>query len=69
MTSDRAAARTRAVLAMVFGASAERPFDIHLWDGSIDPGQAEPRSDFAVAFRRRGALRRMLFPPSELSIA
>jgi cyclopropane-fatty-acyl-phospholipid synthase len=68
-TPDPALDRARAVLALVFGPPAERSFDIHLWDGSVERGGAAPAADFAVHFRRRGALRRMLLPPSELSIA
>ena len=67
--ADPAIIRTRAVLDRVFGSAAERSFDIHLWDGSVDRGMRMPGADFALAFRRRGALRRMLLPPSELTIA
>ena len=66
--SDPGIAATIAVLDLVFGAPAERSFDIRLWDGSICPGTGEPRADFSLHVRRRGALRRMLLPPSELSI-
>jgi len=65
---DPAVASTVAVLDLVFGTSAERGFDIRLWDGTVRPGTAAPRADFALHVRRRGALRRMLLPPSELSI-
>jgi cyclopropane-fatty-acyl-phospholipid synthase len=67
--TDPAVARTRAVLDVVFGPPAERPFDIHLWDGSVQRGGTIPREPFTLRFTRRGALRRMLVPPSELSIA
>ena len=56
------------VLDMVFGSPAERNFDIRLWDGSVREGLIEPRADFSLHIRRRGAMRRMLLPPSELSI-
>ena len=59
---------TVAVLDMVFGTDAERSYDIRLWDGSIGRGTSAPRADFSLMVRRRGALRRMLLPPSELSI-
>jgi cyclopropane-fatty-acyl-phospholipid synthase len=39
-----------------------------LWDGTVQHGGASPPADFALFVRRRGALRRMLLPPSELSI-
>jgi cyclopropane-fatty-acyl-phospholipid synthase len=65
---DPAVARTIAVLDLTFGPPAERNYDIRLWDGTIHHGRASPRGDFALHIRRRGALRRMLVPPSELSI-
>jgi cyclopropane-fatty-acyl-phospholipid synthase len=65
---DPGVAATVAVLEMVFGADAERGYDIRLWDGSVRRGTCAPRADFSLNVRRRGALRRMLLPPSELSI-
>lgn len=61
--------RTLAVLHRVLGAPAERGFDIRLWNGHVDVATGTPRADFSLAFTRRGALRRMLLPPSELTIA
>jgi cyclopropane-fatty-acyl-phospholipid synthase len=54
---------------MLFGSPAERAFDVHLWDGSVERAGRRPRAPFALRVRRRGALRRMRLPPSELSIA
>src|SRR6202171_1671447 len=65
---DPAIDATIAVLDLVFGAPFERAYDIRLWDESIHHGRADPRPDFSLHIRRRGALRRMLFPPSELSM-
>src|SRR2546423_15283850 len=65
---DPAVARTIAVLDLAFGPPAERNYDIRLWDGTIHHGTASPSADFALFIRRRGTLRRMLLPPSELSI-
>ena len=65
---DPGIAATVVVLDMVFGTNAERSYDIRLWDGSIRRGTRAPRADFSLNVRRRGALRRMLLPPSELSI-
>lgn len=53
----------------IFGRPEERTFDVTLWDGSIHPSSAPRRSDFALIIAKRGGLRRMLLPPSELSIA
>jgi len=66
--ADRAIPATLAVLDQVFGPSADRAYDIRLWDGTITEGSRRPRADFSLHVRRRGALRRMLLPPSELSI-
>jgi cyclopropane-fatty-acyl-phospholipid synthase len=65
---DRAVESTIVVLDLVFGIPSERTFDIRLWDGTLSPGTADPRADFLLDIRRRGTLRRMLLPPSELSI-
>lgn len=65
---DPAVARTIAVLDLAFGRPLERNYDIRLWDGTVQHGGASPSADFALLIRRRGALRRMLLPPSELSI-
>lgn len=66
---DPAIARTIAVLDLIFGPPSRRRFDIHLWEGTVQRGGAPDRAAFSVHFTRRGALRRMLLPPSELSIA
>src|SRR6266550_8715758 len=65
---DPAITATIRVLDLVFGAPYERNYDIRLWDGTIQHGGADPRADFSLHVRRRGGLRRMLLPPSELSI-
>jgi cyclopropane-fatty-acyl-phospholipid synthase len=59
---------TIGVLDLVFGASPERNYDVRLWEGTVLRGVVDPRADFSLNIRRRGALRRMLLPPSELSI-
>lgn len=66
--TDRAIPATLAVLDQVFGPPADRTYDIRLWDGTVTEGTCRPRADFSLHIRRRGALRRMLLPPSELSI-
>ncbi len=65
-TSTHALAHARAVVEELFGNAAVRPFDISYWDGSIDRGRGS--ADFALVINRPGALRRMLLPPSEVSI-
>ncbi len=67
-TRDPGVARTIELLDLVFGPPAERAFDVQLWDGTTQRGGAAKRADYAVVIHRRGALRRMLIRPSELSI-
>jgi cyclopropane-fatty-acyl-phospholipid synthase len=56
----------RAVVETLFGPASLRPMDVRYWDGSVEHGRAD--SKFTLHINRRGALRRMLLPPSELSI-
>jgi cyclopropane-fatty-acyl-phospholipid synthase len=65
---DDTTARCRAVLRAIFGDPRERWFDVRFWDGSVDRGSTQP-PPFTLVLNRPAALRRMLFPPSELSIA
>jgi cyclopropane-fatty-acyl-phospholipid synthase len=65
---DPGIARTIAVLDLAFGPPGERNYDIKLWDGTVQRAGILPTADFSLFFRRRGGLRRMLLPPSELSI-
>lgn len=59
---------TREVLAMLFGPAAQRAFAVRLWDGSVEmPPSGTP--PFTVVIRRPSALRRMLRPLTELSLA
>ena len=54
------------VIATLFGPPQARHFDVRYWDGSIERSARDPR--FTLVIARPGALRRMLLPPSELSI-
>jgi cyclopropane-fatty-acyl-phospholipid synthase len=65
--SGDAVAHSRRVVAALFGAPAQRQFDVRYWDGTVERGAAVP-SPFTLVVARPGALRRMLLPPSELSI-
>jgi cyclopropane-fatty-acyl-phospholipid synthase len=50
----------------LFGPASSRAFGVRYWDGSAElPSRRPP---FTLVIRRPGALRRMLLPPSELSI-
>ncbi len=60
-------AATREVVRALFGLAGGRSFDVRYWDGSVDLGAAAA-PEFTLVIARRGALRRMLVPPNELSI-
>jgi len=66
-SGDPLLAHARAVIALVFGPVATRTFDVRYWDGSIERCGA-PAAPLRLGINRPGALRRMLLPPSELSM-
>lgn len=55
------------MLSLLFGAPAVRPFDVRWWTGAVDRGR-ERVAPYTLLVASPGALRRMLLPPSELSI-
>jgi len=57
------------VVEAVFGPVGERTFAVRYWDGTFEPAGATSSPEFTLALQRPGALRRMLFPATELSIA
>ena len=59
--------RCRDVLEALFGPPRERPFDVRFWDGATDHGM-DPSPRFTLVLNRPAALRRMLLPPSEVSL-
>ena len=66
LESPGAARAAQRVVDDLFGAPSTRAFGVRYWDGTIEmPLDAPP---FTLSIRRPGALRRMLLPPSELSI-
>jgi cyclopropane-fatty-acyl-phospholipid synthase len=67
--STRSGDVTLSVLADLLGDYRPRNFGVRLWDGRTwdpDPGRPEL---FTIVLRHPGALRRMLLPPGELSLA
>ena len=67
--STRATDATFALLDDLLGGYRPRDFGVRLWDGSTwgpEPGRPEL---FTIVLRHPGALRRMFFPPGELSLA
>ena len=59
---------TQEVVGAIFGPANERSFAVRYWDGTFEPAGKTSTPDVTIAFQRPGALRRMLLPPSELSI-
>lgn len=66
--ADAGLATTQDVLRALFGPSSERTFDTRYWDGTEEPSGRPAAAPFTLLIARRGALRRMLLPPNELSI-
>jgi cyclopropane-fatty-acyl-phospholipid synthase len=58
---------SRSILTLLFGPVETRTFAVRWWNGSMDHPDREPQ--FTLEFHRAGALRRMLWRPSELSLA
>jgi len=65
---DPRVAPSQEVVAAVFGAIQERRFAVRYWDGTFEPAGACSTPEYTLSFERPGSLRRMLLPPSELSI-
>ena len=61
--------RARAVVAALFGPPEARSFTVRYWDESEENPGVISDTPFTLWFKRPGALRRMLLPPSELAIA
>ena len=59
---------TRSILADLFGPISERNFAIRLFTGEVDAPASLPNPPFTLVLHDVGSLRRMLLPPSELSM-
>jgi cyclopropane-fatty-acyl-phospholipid synthase len=68
-SDERALTRARRVMALAFGAPAERGFAVRYWTGDEEPAQPALDRGFRLVIRSPDALRRMLLPPSELAFA
>ena len=64
---DPSVGHARAVCAILFGASGSRRFDVRYWAGHTEQARTQPAA-FTFVVARPGGLRRMLLPPSELTI-
>jgi cyclopropane-fatty-acyl-phospholipid synthase len=68
-TSTRAAETTMAVLRDLFAGTGPRNFGVRLWDGTTwEPDHGQPER-FTLVLRHPGALRRMLWPATELALS
>lgn len=66
---SRAERLTREILHLAFGPVAERDFAVRLWTGDTEgPGRGGPPK-FTIVLRHPGTLRRMMLPPTELTMA
>jgi len=67
--AGRGVRASQAVVEAVFGPRIEREFDVSYWDGTIEPAGTGSGPEFSLRFARPGALRRLLLPANELTIA
>lgn len=65
---DESLNRARRLVGALFGPPDRRSFTVRYWNGSEEAPGVKSEPGFTLWFRRPGALRRMLVPPSELSI-
>jgi len=65
----RPAETTRVILAGLFERDGLRDFAIRLWDGQTLSAESDHTPYFTLALTHPGSLRRMLFPPGELTLA
>jgi len=57
------------VVAELFGPTSAREFAVRYWDGTLEQPTGRRHPPFSLEIRHPAALRRMLLPPTELSIA
>jgi len=60
---------SQAVVEAVFGPRVDREFDVIYWDGTVEKAGTGVSPKFGLRFVRPGALRRLLLPANELTIA
>lgn len=66
--TDSGVPASQEVVEAIFGPVRERRFAVRYWDGTFEPAGATSTPECTIRFERPGALRRMLLPPTELSI-
>jgi cyclopropane-fatty-acyl-phospholipid synthase len=65
---DRLVALTHTILAELFGPTERRDFAVRLWNAAVEMPSSTSSPTFTLVLESPGSLRRMLLPPSELSI-
>ena len=67
-TDERLLGLTRTILEDLFGPVDQRRFGLRYWNGESDVPPSLPQPSFTLVLHDAGSLRRMLLPPSELSM-
>jgi cyclopropane-fatty-acyl-phospholipid synthase len=65
---DRHIALTRTILEDLFGPASKRNFGVRFWNGDSEMPATTAQPPFTLVLHDAGSLRRMLLPPSELSM-
>ena len=65
---DRLVALTHTILAELFGPPEQRRFAVRLWNGESEITASSSLPPFTLVLNDPGALRRMMLPPSEISM-
>jgi cyclopropane-fatty-acyl-phospholipid synthase len=65
---DRLVALTHTILEELFGPAEERRFGVRLWNGETEMPALTPLPPFTLVLNDAGSLRRMMLPPSEMSM-
>lgn len=67
-TEERLLGLTRTILEDLFGPADQRRFGVRYWNGKSEVPSSLPQLPFTLVLHDAGSLRRMLLPPSELSM-
>jgi cyclopropane-fatty-acyl-phospholipid synthase len=67
-SDDRLVALTHTILAELFGPAEQRDFAVRLWNRAVETPSSNSQAKFTLVLESPGSLRRMLLPPSELSM-
>jgi cyclopropane-fatty-acyl-phospholipid synthase len=67
-TDERLFGLTRTILEDLFGPADQRNFGVRFWNGASEAPASLPQPPFTLVLHDAGSLRRMLLPPSELSM-